>query len=673
LNYFFEKIGEKYKHYFIDEMQDTSVLQWGNLIPLIDNVLSEENSSLLLVGDAKQAIYRWRGGKAEQFIDLATEGNSKINNPFQIGKIIENLEVNYRSYSEIIDFNNHFFTHISKYFQKDSYKNLYQIGNHQKHHKKEGGFVSLKFVDPCKNVEERDMVFPEKVYETILSLDGKFDRNEICILVRKKKNGVAIANFLTEKGVDIVSSETLLIKNNNRVAFIINLLSFLKDENNDDAKFNFIEFLYHHLGIKIELHDFMLRLIHLDQADLFKSLESYQIFYTSQYFDKSPFYESIEEIIRCFKLTEESDAYLQFFLDFVFDFTQRKSQKDIEFLSFWEQKKEKLSIVASNNKNAVQIMTIHKSKGLEFPVVISPYDLDIYKQLDPKAWYDKLNPENYNGFDSILINASSTIQSTGPYGEIIYQEQQEAIELDNFNLLYVALTRAKEQLYIISENTEPKDDLRLYSHFFKDFLKDKGVWEEGKLNYEFGSNKRLSKKDKDSIKTEFQNDFISTSWQDHQINIVANSSLLWDNERGDAINYGNLIHEMMARIISEKDIENTVIQFVNNGKLNNSMRKNIKNIILKIVNHDQLKTYFDTEKNIMTEREILTQDKQVLIPDRLIFEGNKISILDYKTGKPDRKHRFQINNYALALEQMNFETSNKILVYIGDNIEVIKV
>ncbi len=671
--FIYEKLGEKFKHFFIDEMQDTSVLQWENLIPLIDNALSEENSSLLLVGDAKQAIYRWRGGKAEQFIDLSTEGNTTANNPFRVPKKLENLDTNYRSYSEIVHFNNHFFTHISKYFKKEAYQNLYQIGNRQKHHKKEGGYVQLNFVEKCENNEERDQVFPEKVYETILNLEGKFDRNEICILVRKKTNGIAIANYLTEKGVDIVSSETLLIKNNNKVDFIINLLSFLKEKDNDDAKFNVLEFLYHHFQIQKEQHDFIQEIVKLDPVDFFKALEKHQIFYSPQNFNQSPFYEGIEEIIRSFNLANESDAYLQFFLDFVFEFVQKKSQKNIDFLAYWEQKKEKLSIVASNNKNAVQIMTIHKSKGLEFPVVIFPYDLDIYKQLDPKAWFDNLDKDSYDGFESILVSASSNIENTGDYGKQIYKEQQEELELDNFNLLYVTLTRAKEQLYIISENTEANDKLRLYSHFFIDFLKTCSIWEEGKLVYEFGKSYRLSKKEKEVINVETQQSFISTSWQDHQINIVANSSLLWDTERGEAIKFGNLIHEMMSKIISEKDIENTTIQFVNKGFLEKSKKGEIKKIILNIINHEQLKAYFQEDSIVMTEREILTEDKHILIPDRLIFDKNKVTIIDYKTGKPDKKHQHQIESYASILQSMNFVIDEKLLVYIDDKIKVLKV
>ncbi len=671
--FIYEKIGAKYKHFFIDEMQDTSVLQWENLIPLIDNALSEEKSSLLIVGDAKQAIYRWRGGRAEQFINLSTEGELWSNNPFQINKKLNNLNTNFRSYSEIIDFNNKLFTHISNYFQKEAYLNLYKIGNNQNLNKKIGGYVQLSFTDECKNAEDKDVIFPQEVYKIILDLDKQFDRNEICILVRKKDQGIAIAKYLSEKKVDIVSSETLLIKNNAKVSFIINMLGYLNENDNNDAKFDVLEFLYNHLKINEEKHQFISELIHLEANEFFTSLQNYQIYFSAQNFYQSPFYESIEEIIRSFKLTKESNAYIQFFLDFVFEFNQRKSQNNIEFLEYWSQKKETLSIVSSENLNAVQIMTIHKSKGLEFPVVIFPYDLNIYYQRAPKAWYKNLDKDEFNNFDSILVNSSSSIEHIEKTGKEIFDIQQEELELDNFNLLYVTLTRAKEQLYILSENKNAKDKLKWYSHFFIDFLKTSKIWEDGKNIYEFGHKQRKSVKDENDVKTEIQKDFISTTWQDHQINIVANSALLWETDRGDAIRFGNLIHEMMSSIYAEDDVKKTLLRSINRGLLEEGDRKKIEELIMELISHQKLRAYFQKDGNVLNEREILTDDKRILIPDRLIFDENRVTIIDYKTGKPEKKHEQQIEKYALALQKINFDICEKLLVYIDDGIEVITV
>ena len=141
--FIYERIGEKFRYYFIDEMQDTSQLQWQNLIPLIDHAISSENElgepgKLLLVGDAKQSIYRWRGGKSEQFISLSSEEKNKNNNPFYVEKVLKSLETNFRSYSEIIDFNNSFFKHSSQYLSNTSYRNLFFEGNSQNVNHKTG-------------------------------------------------------------------------------------------------------------------------------------------------------------------------------------------------------------------------------------------------------------------------------------------------------------------------------------------------------------------------------------------------------------------------------------------------------------------------------------------------------------------------------------------------------
>lgn len=670
--FIYEKLGERFKHFFIDEMQDTSKLQWQNLIPLIDNALSAEDAGLMLVGDAKQAIYRWRGGLAEQFISLSSEQNDYGANPFQISKELQQLETNYRSHQEIINFNNDFFSHIAQYFSNQSYSDLYQLGNKQNTNHKKGGYVRLQFTEPLKNVELRNETYTELVYQTILELSEQFDPNEICILVRKKKEGAVIAKYLTEQGIDIVSSETLLIKNNTKVHFLVSLLKMLDDDENQEAKFDILNFLYDHLKIASEKHEFLDLLVHLDTDALFKALEAYDIFYSANRFDQYSIFEGVEDMIRSFRLTKESDAFLQFFMDFIFDFTQRKSQSNISFLTYWEEKKEKLNIVNSDDIKAVRIMTIHKSKGLEFPVVIYPYNLDLYNEREPKAWYKELNEEHFSDFDSILVDASSGIKKTGEHGADIFERQRGEKELDSFNLLYVCLTRAVEQLYILSETKKSKGNITTSADLLIDFLSTAGRWEDGVLRYDFGDKTRIGSKSSSAVMAETQMEFVSSPLTDHQIHIVANSETLWDSERNQAIGYGNLIHEMMAEIKAEKDVDRTLGLFLNKGLIANSELSKIRNLILKIVCHPSLKNYFGEELQIINEREILTESGEVVIPDRLVFNGQKVTILDYKTGKPDIKHQLQVDNYAVVLQKMNFEVLEKILVYIDEEITVIK-
>jgi len=670
--FIYEKLGERYKHFFIDEMQDTSVLQWQNLVPLIDNALSAEAAGLMLVGDAKQAIYRWRGGRAEQFISLSSDEINYDSNPFQTEKTALNLDTNFRSHQQIVDFNNGFFSHISAHFANAAYGDLYRLGNDQKLNKKKGGFVRLQFMEALKNTEMREEVYPKYVHSTIQELLNQFEANEICVLVRKKKEGAAIAKYLTEQGVDIISSETLLVKNNQKVSFIISFLQLIEDDQNEDAKFEVLDFLFGHLKITSQKHEFIKEFIKKDLKYIFKSLEAYDIFYETKTFNEYSILEGIEDLIRSFRLTKESDAFLQFFLDFVFDYTQRKSQKNISFLEYWEEKGDRLNIVSSEDIKAVRIMTIHKSKGLEFPVVIFPYNLDIYFERDPKAWYKGLSGDDYNGFDTILVNSSSGITKTGETGAAIYEEQQKEKELDSFNLLYVCLTRAIEQLYVISELKKPGGKLGTSSQLFVDYLKQQNRWEENQMTYEFGLNKRASVIRSSTNKAEFQKEFISSSWQDHQIHIVANSEILWDKARVEAIGYGNMIHEMMAEIVDESQVDHILKRWITKGLLQAPSFVEIHKLLLEIVNHPLLNAYFKVGLEVLTEREILTDAGQIIIPDRLVFDGKKVSIIDYKTGKPNTTHGLQIDNYALVLQKLNFEIQDKILVYIDDEITVVK-
>ncbi|MDY7395943.1 UvrD-helicase domain-containing protein [Aureibaculum sp. 2210JD6-5] len=672
--YIYERIGEKFKHYFIDEMQDTSLLQWHNIIPLIQNALSQEQTGLLLVGDTKQSIYRWRGSEPEQFLKLAQEGDTYAHNPFHIEKKLLSLDTNYRSYTEVIDFNNNFFQYLSNHFNETDYANIYFNENHQQKTNKKGGYVEISFLEKGLVADEKDMAYAEKVLQIIQNCSENFQLNEICILTRTRKQGVTLANFLTENNIDIISSETLLLQNSEKVNFVIDVLTYLQNNNDKEAKFNLLYFLYDHLKISGDKHLFFKKLIDLSVEELFVFLKDYQINFNPNEIAKLPLYESIEYIIRSVYFNKTSDAYLQFFLDEVLKFSLKKSTDTWAFLEFWKEKKDKLSIVVPEEKNAVQIMTIHKSKGLEFPVVIFPYDLDIYKDMGSKGWYPIENPTDFNNFETLLVNHNKSLEQVGDLGEYLYQAYRDQKELDNINLLYVTFTRAIEQLYILAEHKNLKDNPNTSSQFLIDFFDKKGEWNDTKSEYTFGNIERISIKPK-AIKDTVQfNQIISTSWQSHNINIVTNSSLLWDNERGESIKYGNLIHELMALIKTADDVEEAIEKYIALGNIVLSEKGLISELIHQIVSHPSLKNYYQQNNKVYSEREIFTELGEIIIPDRLVIdEQNNAVIIDYKTGKPDKKYHHQLNSYAVAVSQIGYKVDKKILVYIEDDVLVEEV
>jgi ATP-dependent exoDNAse (exonuclease V) beta subunit len=668
--YIYERIGQRFQHYFIDEMQDTSVLQWQNLIPLIENALAQENSNLLLVGDGKQAIYRWRGGKASQFIDLG----AKEENPFNIQKEIKNLETNFRSYSEIINFNNSFFQHTSNFLQNESYKKLFYEGNTQLENTKKGGFVALTFLDKEEEKDDEKVKYPKKVLEKINQLKEDFYLNEICVLTRTKKDGIAVADYLSDNGISIISSETLLLKNNAKINFIIDVLHIIQNANDEEKRFEVLYFLYAHLQVKTPKHAFFKKHIKLTNAIIFEDLKSYGISFNFSIFQQVPFYEKIEEIIRGFNLVDSSNAYVQFFLDVVLE-QQRKVTDIGDFLEFWELKKDKLSIVASENENAVQVMTIHKSKGLEFPVVIFPCDVEIYRQISPKIWFDDL-PEDYQ-FKELLVDYKKDLSLINARGLEIYNQQREELELDNFNLLYVSLTRAVEQLHVITEkkiSAKGEENVNHYSGIFINYLKEQNLWQEDLLAYTFGNIDRIQKKEAASSLTEIHEKFISTPWQEHNIVLLASASKLWNTAQGEAIDFGNLFHEILSKIITNKDVDSIVTQYQQQGLIDEVQLKSIKEAMHSVVNHSELKSYFSEEVTVFNEREIVDIDNQVVIPDRLVFNAqNEVTIIDYKTGNPSKEHHQQLLRYEKVLKSMHFKVAKKLLVYMNALIEVVEV
>ena len=673
--FIYERMGEKFKHYFIDEFQDTSQLQWENLMPLIDNSLIGENikaekGTAMIVGDAKQAIYRWRGGKAEQFMELF----NKTSKPFHVEQDVKNLESNYRSLETIVNFNNAFFKHVSSQaFSNEDYANLYEQ-SHQKPSLKNEGYVNLNFIDFDEG-DNKDDLYTQHVLDTIIGCQKNgYALKDICILVRKKKHGVAIAQFLSSKNLKITSSETMLINNAPEVQLIHNVLTVLVNPNDTECKVNILAFLAEKYDVK-DKHVFFKNHIFLDIEYFFKSFEAFGIDINPNQLTQQGLFDLAETVVRKFKLVEHSNAYVQFYLDTVLEYSQKNISDLNSFLEYFNTKKEKLSIVSPKEQDAIQIMTIHKSKGLEFPVVIFPYaDINIYEDIEPKEWFS-LNPENYNGFNSALLNYSSAFEKFGEQGNQIYSKHQAELELDSLNLLYVVLTRPIEQLYIIGKkdiNNKGVLNLKSYSGLLIDYLKNTGDWNETKTIYSFGSSKKLETKHiEQTIETIEQQEFISTAKEDHNITVIANSGYLWDTKQEDALEKGNLVHDIMEHIKVVSDLDFAIYDFESSGIIDKIQAKVLKALILEIINHPELNHLYSENNTIYNERDIISKTGKIYRPDRLVINNkNEVVIIDYKTGLHNPKYQHQLQDYQDVLEEMEYKVTQKILLYINKSITI---
>jgi len=336
--FIYERLGEKYRHFFIDEFQDTSQMQWQNLIPLIDNALASEDlnkeqGSLLIVGDPKQSIYRWRGGKAEQFIALSKGANPFVNPDWKLFT----LGTNHRSYSEVVDFNNQLFGFLSSQFTHEDYIDLYKNHSHQEFNAKKGGYVHLSFVPKLEKelLEEEDALEKKELYlaatlATIATVRGQgFRYKDMVILTRKKAPGTAIANYLTEHNIPILSSESLLLSASSEVQCLIDLLRYLKNNRDLQSRANFLYYIASQQQ-ELAIHDFIAQGMEPKSELEFQHwLAGFNLSISFPAIRKKSLYEATEIIISKIIPTARRNAYIQYFLDIVLERdikTKRASQ-----------------------------------------------------------------------------------------------------------------------------------------------------------------------------------------------------------------------------------------------------------------------------------------------------------------------------------------------------------
>ncbi|SDG80169.1 UvrD-helicase domain-containing protein [Psychroflexus sediminis] len=670
--FIFERLGEKFQHYFIDEFQDTSRMQWENLIPLTGNALAslfegESPGTLTLVGDAKQSIYAWRGGDAHQFMNL-----SRGDSPFPIQPGLETLSTNFRSSQAIIKFNNEFFEYVGEHLKDESLKTLLKGKNLiQSAHKPEKGFVNLKFIK-AKSTEERDQIYPIEVLDIIKKKQEQgFKLGDLCILVRKKKEGINIAEFLNQHEIPIISSETLLINSDEQVRFILELMSVLNDELDEISKAKILEALSIRLSYsEEERFNLLKKTLNKDQDLFWKTLNDLGFSFDPNHFHSLPFYDAVEYLIGHFGLDKTANAYLQFFLDEVFEFTLKQDGNLSAFLSHWSLQHEKKSIISTDNENAVQIMTVHKSKGLQFPVVIFPY---AKQQIDDTKrshlWVGL--PEKFKLPVALITYPSKDIEHS-LYSEN-YLNLIDHLEMENINILYVALTRAADELFILSEDDRDKNGgikSNTFSGLFMGYLqKSQSINIEPDVDYHWGESITPEQDINTNERIEHKNLRFHSPSPHLDLSLVTTAGKLWNEELEKALEEGNLIHSLLSQIKSANAIDSSLSRHIDKGFIEQEKQEFYRKKVISIITHKDLADFFTEAYQVWTERDIYFQDKLVR-PDRVNLKGKDAFIIDYKTGKPSNQHISQINEYAEALSSLQYNVKKKLLVYITNSIEV---
>lgn len=676
--FIYEKVGHQFSHYLLDEFQDTSDFQWDNLRPLLVNAMSSEHENLI-VGDVKQAIYRWRGGNPDLLINRVYQDLASFEEAIRD----QQLNSNFRSLGHLIDFNNKFFAYVPELIKEEgglnnpdfiaeAYQNVEQTVLPEKENQ---GYVYCRFLAKSKDSET---AYHENVADYTISVieqlvEEGYPYQSIAILVRTNAQAKAMAQLLASEDYQypVVSSDSLMLSYSTRVKFLINLLYFLNDPSSILIRTYLLNDYFRYFnGYNQNLHNLF---------TYGKSPTSLEQVFPSKFFEewdylkKLPLYELGEALIRIFHLNEENDAYVQRFLDLLLNFTGHYYSDLPHFLEWWEEKGKNEAVQVPAGENAIRVETIHKAKGLEYPVVIMPYTFWSLGSGNPGnlLW---VSPEvsPFNQFPYLPVNFKSSLAET--VFNIPYQEELMLSYLDNINLLYVGFTRAIEQLYIFApdpRNSKGNVDLKKINGLIYQVLtnhSDLGLMGgEDRQTLLFEKGKKETDK-RGEVKSEVQTmqHLPSQEWRGkltihHRGADMLNS---YDGKIDSSLSWGKLIHGVLERIQYPNDVEQAIEAFFHEGLIDRQQFDRLYRLVTEILTLPDVKPWFETNKTILKEREVVLKDGSIYRPDRVILTGKSAEIVDYKTGEYEKKHEDQVHQYIDVLNQMGYQKVKGFLLYI---------
>lgn len=677
--FIYEKLGEKYQHFLFDEFQDTSLMQWHNMLPLVENSLSSLGTSLV-VGDSKQSIYRWRGGVVEQFEELPN-----VYNPYndhyvnerkrlliQSNKEVPTLKTNYRSYENIITFNNLFFEKTAAKLggsSVDFYKDVAQ----EVHHKGDIGLVHFEFFND-QNVEEATENVFLKIAGLIVQLKGQgFKLKDIAILTKTKKQTPALVEYLNEQQINVISSESLLVSNSDAVKLIVSTLWFL---NQPGESFYMSDFLIklNQVYPKNDFHEIIKYPKELTEEKLLHILGLWGYPLRRNELLAFPVYEMISAIVEVFGLQKLKDNRLAAWMDYVFNLSQKSGFGLYDLLDDWKGQIHKLSIQIPEDVDAVNVLTIHKSKGLDWPVVIVAQGNWNKKHNSHSFWVDI--PEE-KPLPVMILPASKQVENS--IFEKEYTQEMGKVEVDNLNAMYVAFTRPAQRLYVMS--VKPTSDFfgEVYSTLLEmegnkkvtvthEEIKGKSVMKSFLYGNENGPVHKGSSTSEATELIQLKNQ--KNSLYREKLKVKKNY-LKWMNDSGER-DYGNLVHKVFSFIEYPTDVDNALQKLVAVGDIELTEVAEMKKMVTQVMQHPKLQPYFKDGLIVKNEEDIVLANGDLLRPDRVVIDGNNACVIDFKTGMRKPEHDQQILSYQIQIKQLGYENVKAILIYTND-LEVVEL
>ncbi len=681
----YEKIGTQIKHFMIDEFQDTSGTQWDNFRPLIENSLSQ-NAENMVVGDVKQSIYRFRNSDWSLLAGLKDNFNES-----QVHEIP--LDSNYRSLKQIIQFNNAFFetainllcSLMEEEYNKDdfnskyggrmrrAYDNLAQKVPEKTDKKSSKGHVRMEFLKAKNNTEFQEKAL-EKIPDVIKKLqDNNYNPRDIAFLVRKSKDGQAIADFLMDYKsknpndkycYDVISNDSLFLSSSNTVLLIISFLNYLLSS--DDELTGSMLAYYHALVVNGETKS---------QAVVAQLSDEVKEF--AEQVKRKPLFELTEEIIAQFKLGENKEqcVYLQSFQDVVYNYVHGNNNDVKGFVDWWNESGEsKSKISVSENQNAMRIITIHKSKGLDFKAVVMPFcqwELKETSGRNTKVLWTSLSASPYNDLGKFPIKYGTKLNETAFEND--YWEETMQQYIDNLNLIYVAFTRARNEMIVFTkasaENSKTSNNISvlLENTIHDQSLVSKlqcssGTTDDDCEYFEIGSYEKITKEENTGEEKKMTA-YLSRTFSDEEDSGVKMKlhSTDYFSETENKIESGNLMHSILQRIYTKSDTEKILTDMTLNGLIAQDELPSIRQKMEDFFSISGVAEWFEPKYKVLNETDIIMADKGICRPDRILLDGKNAIVIDYKFGEKELgKYTRQVSEYMRLIAKMGYSVKGYI-------------
>lgn len=675
-SYLYERLGERYARFLVDEAQDTSRMQWANLWPLMEHALTgrEQGAGAMVVGDGKQSIYRWRGSDAEEFLDLVARAK-KGDSPSDALPGLEGMSGfvamgdNWRSRHGIVAFNNRLYTGLAAKLGQDDHRTAY-ADSAQNPRGASGGYVQLRAIEAEDKSEFDPAVLDALVADVRSRRAAGWSWGDMAVIMRRRAEGRVVAERFAAEGIPILSSELLAVTGSAAVQAMVALFRWMLRPGEPEREWDVLRGLRRAGVWQVGTEEWLL----LGQSrrrvqdapipeDFEPVLRRIIPGWSPDVAWRLSLYEMGAYTARALGFNADADAFVLRLLDAMLDFSKRQVNRLEAFMEEYARRAPMWSVSAPAGADAVELLTVHKAKGLEYPIVFFPWAQLDNPRFDP-VWLD---PRGVLGSDldlppSALVPLTKFSSNEGLLDEVgqrwpayaeRVRETAERAAFDDANLLYVATTRAVDELRVYFDPKKGYGGWWL-QHAEAELAQGEArqlaenLWAWGAMPVPEAAAPAAPTWDQSTVR--------NRDWTD-------TVKLARPRDEEPEQRFGNALHAALERIRDRSDAAAAAYSAAERSQLDSAERDRLVDTLALALDAPELADWW-TATETYTERSLL-HEGGVLRPDRIYRRADgRWVVADYKTGAPQAEHEEQVRRYADLLEPVLGERPLPVVLYL---------